>query len=61
MDKLKYKYVIEIHRSKEDGGDLCNIPMLFGNEIDIDFLFRNHPEMKSITFKRKKGQVDDKD
>ena len=29
MDKLKYKYVIEIHRSKEDG---------FVSKVDISYL-----------------------
>ena len=64
MGKLKCKYVIELHRSEEDGGDLVNVPMLFGNKINIDSLFREHPELKSITFRpanNEEGQTNDKD
>ena len=64
MDKLKYKYVMEIRRNEEDGGNFVNVPMPFGNVIDIDFIFRLHPELKAITFKPandEEGQTNDKD
>lgn len=62
MGKKDCKYVIELHRSEEDGGDLFPTT-LFGSKIDLDFLFRNHPELKSITFKpaNEEGQTNDKD
>lgn len=50
MGKLKYKYVMDIH-VEEDEKSLYNVPVLFGNVINLELIFSVHPEMKSITFR----------
>lgn len=64
MGKLKYKYVVELHRSEKDGGDLVDASVMFGSKLDFDPIFRNHPELKSITIRpanNEEGQTNDKD
>lgn len=55
MGKLKYKYVMDIH-VEEKKESLYNVPVLFGNAIDLELIFNLHPEIESITFRPLKNE-----
>lgn len=58
------KYTATIRRNEEDGGNLYDVPMPFFNGtkeemVEMSRIFKVHPEIRSITFKRIKGNGND--